>query len=124
VTPEMEFYPCMFVQHGDLRMGDIEHGLDMEWHRRFEERRRADARQECAKCEWGDVCGGPCLDWARKDPTGDGFLSETECVYRRGLFKAADELLAHVRARPHVIEALRGHFDLQKRDWRPRGKGA
>jgi len=124
VTPEMEFFPCMFVQHGDLRMGDIEHGLDMEWHRRFEERRRADARQECAKCEWGDVCGGPCLDWARKDPTGDGFLSETECVYRRGLFKAADELLAHVRARPHVIEALRGHFDLQKRDWRPRGKGA
>ena len=124
VTPEMEFFPCMFVQHDDLRMGDIERGLDLDWHRRFEERQRAGTRQECAACECVTVCGGPCLDWARKDPTGDGFFSPAECVYRRGLFQVAAELLAHIRARPPVTEALRGHFDLQKRDWGPKTKEA
>ena len=123
VTPEMEFFPCMFVQHDDLRMGDVERGLDLDWHRRFEQRRRAGKRQECGACEWVNVCGGPCLDWARKDPTGDSFLSPAECVYRCGLFRVAAELLMHIRKRPPVIAALRGHFNLQKRDWRPKAKG-
>jgi len=124
VTPEMEFFPCMFVQHDGLRMGDVERGLDLDWHRRFEKRRRAGARQECAACEWVAACGGPCLDWARKDPTGDGLFGPSECVYRRGLFGAAAELLAHIRARPSVIEALRAHFNLQRQDWRPKKEGA
>ena len=124
VTPEMEFFPCMFVQHDDLRMGNIERGLDLDWLQWFEERRRAGTHQECASCEWVNVCGGPCLDWARKDPTGDRYFSLAECVYRRGLFRVAAELLAHIKASPPVIDALRAHFNLQKRDWCPKGKGA
>ena len=65
----MEFYPCMFAQYPDLRMGDIERGLDPVWYQRFEARRRSGARQECASCEFLGACGGSCLDWARKDPS-------------------------------------------------------
>ena len=123
VTPEMEFYPCMFAQYPDLRMGDIEHGLDLAWHRRFEARRRAGARPECASCEFLGACGGSCLDWARKDPTGDGFFSPTECFYRRGLFRVAASFLEHIKQRPPVIKALRRHFGLRQKDWRPKSKG-
>ena len=123
VTPEMEFYPCMFLQHPDLRMGDIERGLDFFWHGRFEALRRAGARHECTSCEFLGACGGSCLDWARKDPTGDGFFSPVECFYRRGLFKVVARFLEQIKRRPPVIEALRTHFGLRKRDWRPKSKG-
>jgi len=123
VTPEMEFYPCMFTQYPDLRMGDVERGLDLAWHRRFEARRRAGARPECASCELLGACGGSCLDWARKDPTGDGFFSPTECFYRRGLFRVAAWFLEHIKQRPPVIKALRRHFGLRQKDWRPKSKG-
>ena len=106
VTPEMEFYPCIFTQHPDLRIGDVERGLDPAWYRRFEAGRRAGARQECASCEFLGACGGPCLDWARKDPASDGFFSHAECSYRRGLFRIAAQFLAHIKQRPHVLDAL------------------
>ena len=123
VTPEMEFYPCLFTTaHPDLRMGDIERGIDADWHRRFEARRRADARRECASCEFLGPCAGGCLDWARKDPASDGFFSHAECLYRRGVFRNAAQFLEHVKGRPPVLEALRAHLGLQKRDWRPQSK--
>jgi radical SAM protein with 4Fe4S-binding SPASM domain len=123
VTPEMEFYPCMFLQHPDLRMGDIKRGLDLAWHGRFEALRRAGARPECAACGILDVCGGPCLDWARKDPSGDGLHSPVECLYRRGLFRTAAAFLERIERRPRVIEAVRRHCGLGTRDRQPKAKG-
>lgn len=122
VTPEMEFYPCMFSQYPDLRMGDIETGIDPAWLERFEPRRRAGAEPECAGCEIVSVCGGCCLDWARKDPLGNGFFSPTECAYRRGLVKAAKRFLASVEDRPQVMGAIRKHLDLCNQDWRHKTK--
>ena len=119
VTPEMEFYPCMFSQYPDLRMGDIETGIDPAWLERFEPRRRAGAEPECAGCDIVSVCGGCCLDWARKDRRGNGFFSPTECAYRRGLVKAAKRFLERVKDRPQVMGAIRRHIDLCNQEWRP-----
>jgi len=89
---------------------------------RFEPRRRAGAEPECAGCEIVSVCGGCCLDWARKDPLGNGFFSPTECAYRRGLVKAAKRFLASVEDRPQVMGAIRKHLDLCNQDWRHKTK--
>ena len=123
VTPELEFYPCMFTQYPDLRMGDMETGIDPAWFQRFEPRRRAGAEPECAGCEIVSVCGGCCLDWARKDSRGNGWFSPTECFYRRGLVKAAKEFLERVKGRPLVMSAIRDRLDLCNREWRPEAKG-
>ncbi len=123
VTPDLEFYPCMFTQYPDLCMGDIECGLDPDWHCRFRARQRAGATEECASCEFLGACGGSCLDWARKDPSSDGFFSLAECAYRRGMFTASAEFLSRIEKRPPVIEALRRHLDLRNAEWRPKSKG-
>ena len=123
VTPKMEFYPCMFTQYPDLRMGDMETGIDPAWFQRFEQRRRAGAEPECAGCEIVSVCGGCCLDWARKDSRGNGYFSPTECFYRRGLVKAAKEFIERVKGRPLVMGAIRDRLDLCNHDWRPKRKG-
>lgn len=123
VTPDMEFYPCMFSQYPDLRMGDIESGIDPAWLERFEPRRRAGAEPECAGCELASTCGGCCLDWAHKDPLGNGYFSPTECAYRKGLVKAVKGLLEHIKGRPPVLEALQRQFSLCNQEWQPKTKG-
>jgi radical SAM protein with 4Fe4S-binding SPASM domain len=124
VTPELEFYPCLFTTtHPDLCMGGIEHGVNLDWCRRFEARRRAHARPECASCDCRVACGGCCLDWARKDPLGDGYFSPTECAYRRGLVKAVRGFMEHVKGRPPVMEALQKRFTLCNQEWQPKQKG-
>jgi radical SAM protein with 4Fe4S-binding SPASM domain len=104
-------------------LGDIETGIDPAWFQRFEPRRRAGAEPECAGCEIVSVCGGCCLDWARKDSHGNGWFSPTECAYRRGLVKAAKEFLERVKGRPLVMHAIRDRLDLCNREWRPKRKG-
>jgi len=123
VTPDMEFYPCMFTQYPDLRMGDIESGIDSAWLQRFEPRRHAGAEPECAGCELASVCGGCCLDWAHKDLLGNGYFSPTECAYRRGLVKAVKSFLENLKGRPFAMEALQKQFNLCNQEWKPKSKG-
>jgi radical SAM protein with 4Fe4S-binding SPASM domain len=123
VTPDMEFYPCMFTQYPDLRMGDIESGIDAAWLQRFEPRRHAGAEPECAGCELASVCGGCCLDWAHKDPLGNGYFSPTECAYRRGLVKAVKSFLENLKGKPFAMEALQKQFNLCNQEWQPKQKG-
>ena len=122
VTPEMEFYPCMFTQYPDLRMGDIERGIDPAGFS-VSSRAGAPARNRNAPA------ARSCPSAAAAAWTGRARISQQRLLQPHGVSlpaRAGQGREGVSRTRQRTPAGLGRHARAPrscKREWRPESKG-
>lgn len=95
VAPSGRIYPCdrMVKEDEDesVRLGDLQHGLDLERQKALLKRRDA-VEPECAECDLRERCQNRC-GCANHELTGDpGKVSPVLCWYERTIIRETDRV--------------------------------
>ena len=108
-----DLYACDFFvdeewKYGNLMEMDFHHIRKLPLWEKFRDRKTA-GLDECAACEWFDLCHGGCPKWRPAIMLGEGSRKTYFCEAYKMLFAHAREPLAKLAARLRDEQASRDH---------------